>query len=212
VSKADGVDAESLFTFRSAVPPINLQLEFLGFRLNIPWIGGRYLCIRMHVPLGRLLKAVHLLFRNGEARPSHRGHALMRDRDHSPACACPSSHTETRLQGAAQFWKSDPATQARVLQAIRKTGVKSVVGHSWDDVTSRILSKTPAQQFADSRRSFRRQGLPLWLAFHTPQIVSCRVSLVRTRLPVSNSYNTHPKAQMCARLSAYFPGACSGLM
>ena len=49
VSKADGVDAESLFTFRSAVPPINLQLEFLGFRLNIPWTGGRYLCIRMHV-------------------------------------------------------------------------------------------------------------------------------------------------------------------
>jgi len=136
VSKADGVDAESLFTFRSAVPPINLQLEFLGFRLNIPWIGGRYLCIRMHVPLGRLLKAVHLLLRNGEARPSHRGHALMRDRDHSPACACPSSHTETRLQGAAQFWKSDPATQARVLEALRETGAKSIVGHSWDDVTA----------------------------------------------------------------------------
>ena len=77
VSKADGVDAESLFTFRSAVPPINLQLEFLGFRLNIPWIGGRYLCIRMHVPLGRLLKAVHLLLRNGEARPSHRGHVAI---------------------------------------------------------------------------------------------------------------------------------------
>jgi hypothetical protein len=38
--------------------------------------------------------------------------------------------------GAAQFWKSDPATQARVVQALRETGVKSVVGHSWDDVTA----------------------------------------------------------------------------
>jgi hypothetical protein len=38
--------------------------------------------------------------------------------------------------GAAQFWESDPATQARVLQALRETGVKSVVGHSWDDVTA----------------------------------------------------------------------------
>src|SRR5881227_1933741 len=40
---------QNLLTFRSAVPPFNLQLEFLGFRLNIPWTGGRYLCIRMHV-------------------------------------------------------------------------------------------------------------------------------------------------------------------
>jgi hypothetical protein len=38
--------------------------------------------------------------------------------------------------GAAQFWKSDPATQARVLEALRETGVKSIVGHSWDDVTA----------------------------------------------------------------------------
>jgi len=38
--------------------------------------------------------------------------------------------------GAVRFWKSDPATHARVLQALRQTGAKSVVGHSWDDVTA----------------------------------------------------------------------------
>ena len=38
--------------------------------------------------------------------------------------------------GASEFWKSDPATQARVLEALRETGVKSIVGHSWDDVTA----------------------------------------------------------------------------
>lgn len=39
-------------------------------------------------------------------------------------------------EGAVKFWTSDSATQARVLEALRKTGVKSVVGHSWEDVTA----------------------------------------------------------------------------
>ncbi|PYX88641.1 MAG: hypothetical protein DMG68_07935 [Acidobacteria bacterium] len=38
--------------------------------------------------------------------------------------------------GAESFWKSDPATQARVLQALRQAGANSVVAHVWDDVTA----------------------------------------------------------------------------
>jgi hypothetical protein len=38
--------------------------------------------------------------------------------------------------GAVTFWKSDPASQARVLQALRQTGAKAVVGHCWDEVTA----------------------------------------------------------------------------
>jgi hypothetical protein len=39
-------------------------------------------------------------------------------------------------KGAVSFWKSDPATQAKVLQALRQTGAKSVVGHVWDDAAA----------------------------------------------------------------------------
>lgn len=49
--------------------------------------------------------------------------------------------------GAVQFWKSDAATQQRVLQALRRAGAKSVVGHSWEDVTAPGWQRVGKSQF-----------------------------------------------------------------